>query len=116
MTSNTFIFSWDCQGIESIVPISQYEHIEQENLLRLIGGQDTVRNPLNNIVQGLLLRARFNTQRHYEIYSVACDTSLDEKFWREQWSNYPQETADLIRERGHKLYSDRAKQSSIKIT
>jgi hypothetical protein len=116
MTSNTFIFSWDQLGIESIISISEYENLEQENLLRLIGGQDPVRNPLNNIVQGLLLRARYNTHRHYEIYSVACDTGLDEKFWREQWSNYPQETADLIRERGHKLYSDRAKKDSIKIT
>lgn len=116
MTSNTFIFSWDQIGIESIISISEYENLEQENLLRLIGGQDPVRNPLNNIVQGLLLRARYNTHRHYEIYSVACDTGLDEKFWREQWSNYPQETADLIRERGHKLYSDRAKKDSIKIT
>jgi hypothetical protein len=32
---------------------------------------------------------------------------MDEKFWREQWEEYPQETAELIRERGHKLFSDR---------
>jgi hypothetical protein len=116
MTSNTFIFSWDTTGIESIISIAEYESIEQENLLRMISGNDTVRNPLHSIVQNLLLRARYNTHRHYEIYSVACDTNLDEKFWQDQWNNYPQETADLIRARGHKLYSDRVKRNFIKIT
>jgi hypothetical protein len=41
---------------------------------------------------------------------------MDEEFWRAQWEEYPQETAELIRERGHKLFSDRVKTSSIKIT
>ena len=54
------------------------------------------------------MRARFNPQRNYEIYAIDCDASLDEAFWRNQWEEYPQETADLIRERGHELYSDRS--------
>jgi hypothetical protein len=41
---------------------------------------------------------------------------MDEAFWREQWEEYPQSTAELIRERGHKLYSDRANTKEIKIT
>jgi len=63
----------------------------------------------------LMLRARFNPQRHYEIYAIDCDVSLDEEFWREQWEEYPQETAELIRDRGHRLYSDRASTDRIKI-
>ena len=116
MTTNAYIFSWDMLGIESIIPITQYENVEKENLLRLISGKDAERNPLTSIVQGLLLRARFNPQRCYEIYAVDCDASLDETFWRDQWENYPQETADLIREKGHKLYSDRLNISKVKIT
>jgi hypothetical protein len=27
--------------------------------------------------------------------------------WQKQWEEHPQTTADLIRERGHKIYSDR---------
>ncbi len=107
MTKNAFIFSWDNQGIESIVPISQYENHDKEQLLRLLKEQSRVRNPLDTIVRNLVLRAQFNNHRHYEIYAVDCDPSLDEKFWREQWAENPQFTADLIREKGHKIYSDR---------
>ena len=116
MTTNAFIFSWNQLGIEAIIPISQYEHYDQENLLRMIASKDTVRNPLTGIVQSLLLRARYNPQRHYEIYAVDCSKGMDEKFWREQWEEYPQATAELIRERGHKLYSDRAETHKVKIT
>jgi hypothetical protein len=107
MTKNAFIFSWDETGIESIVPITEYEHWDKENTMRILKEQPTLRNPLNGILQSLLLRARFNPQRHYEIYAVDCDESMNREFWIEQWNNSPQETADLIRERGHKLYSDR---------
>lgn len=115
MTTNAFIFSWDQLGIESIVPITQYEHWDKQNLIKMLSEKPTVRNPLNTIVNNLIMRARFNPQRHYEIYAVDCDASLDEKFWKEQWEQYPQETAELIRERGHRLYSDRENRSKVKI-
>lgn len=108
MTTNAFIFSWDHSGIEAIVPITQYENHSKQNLINILSEKPAERNPLDSIVRSLLLRARFNTQRHYEIYAVDCTEGMDEKFWREQWKDYPQETAELIRERGHKLYSDRA--------
>lgn len=107
MTKNAFIFSWDNQGIEAIVPITQYEHHDKENLMRMLKEQPTERNPLDSILRSLILRARFNTHRHYEIYVIDCEPNLDEEFWKEQWKEYPQYTADLIRERGHKIYSDR---------
>lgn len=107
MTTNAFIFSWDQLGIESIVPITQYERIDRDNTMRILREEKTVRSPLNSIIQMLLMRANFNSQRHYEIYAIDCDESLDEKFWKEQWEVDPQGTAELIRERGHKLHSDR---------
>ena len=105
MTTNAYLFSWDCEGIEAIIPITQYERWDAENTWRLVKGEEAVRNPIDSIVQNLLLRAQFNTQRSYEIYTVDCSEEMDEAFWREQWEQYPQETAELIRERGHKLYS-----------
>ena len=113
MTTNAFIFSWDQLGIEAIVPITQYEHHDKQNLINMLSEKPTERNPLDSIVRSLLLRARFNPQRHYEIYAVDCDASLDEVFWRKQWEENPQYTADLIRERGHKLYSDRATKKPV---
>ena len=115
-TKNAFIFSWDQGGIEAIVPFTQYEHHDKQNLMRLLRDQERIPNPLDRIVNMLVLRARYNTHRHYEIYAVDCAEGMDEAFWREQWAEYPQATADLIRERGHKLYSDRANQKEIKIT
>jgi hypothetical protein len=113
MTTNAFIFSWDHLGIEAIVPITQYEHHDKQNLIRILSEKPTERNPLDSIVRNMLLRARVNPQRYYEIYAVDCVKEMDEVFWREQWKDYPQETADLIRERGHKLYSDRATKKPV---
>ena len=110
-TQNAFIFAWDMYGIESIVPITKYEHWDKENLMRMLREEKPVRNPLNGIVQSLMFRARFNQQRHYEIYAIDCSEDLDEEFWRLQWREFPQETAELIRERGHRLYSDRQEKS-----
>jgi hypothetical protein len=116
MTKNAYIFSWDHHGIESIVPITQYEHHDKQNLIRILSEKPVERNPLNSIIQSLLLRARYNSQRHYEIYAIDCAEGMDEEFWQEQWENYPQETAELIRERGHKLYSDRVEKSKVVIS
>lgn len=106
-TSNAFIFAWDQHGIESIVPITQYEHWDKQNLMNMLSDKPTQRNPVNNIVRNLIVRARVNSQRHYEIYAIDCSPELDEEFWKQQWQEHPQFTAELIRERGHKLHSDR---------
>ena len=112
LTQNAFIFSWDMYGIESIIPISQYEQVDKENLIRILKDEKPVRNPINSIIQSLILRARFNSQRHYEIYAIDCDPSLDLAFWQAQWNEHPQETAEIIREKGHRLFSDRAPDES----
>lgn len=117
VTQNAFIFSWDMYGIESIVPITQYEQDGANNLLRMLKNEPTVRSPLDGIMQKLLMRARVNSHRSYEIYSIDCDASLDEEFWKHQWDNHAQITADLIRERGQKLFSNRSSASTdIKIS
>jgi hypothetical protein len=38
---------------------------------------------------------------------------MDEKFWRKAWAEDPQAMADLIRERGHKLFSARRTEQEI---
>jgi hypothetical protein len=115
MTTNAFIFSWDHHGIEGIIPITQYEHWDKQNLIRILKEERTQKNPLDHIVRNLILRAQFNSQRHYEIYAIDCDSTLDEQFWRRQWEEYPQETADLIRQRGHKLFSNRNTTENIRV-
>jgi hypothetical protein len=115
MTTNAFIFSWDHSGIESIVPITQYEDWDKVQLMEVLKGNSQKKNPLNKLIYALTLRARFNSQRHYEIYAIDCDPELDQTFWQERWEADPQWCADLVRKKGHMIHSDRANADRIKI-
>jgi hypothetical protein len=108
VTTNAFIFSWDNSGIEAIIPITQYEEWDVRNTFNILKNDEEERNPLISIMQHLTIRAQANPQRHYEIYFIDCDSKeIDEDWWRLQWEEMPQETADMVRERGVKIYSDR---------
>lgn len=113
MTTNAFIFAWDKFGIESIVPITQYEHIDKVNLFRILKEEERIRNPLDGIVRSLVLRAQVNSHRNYEIYAVDCAPEMDLKFWQLHWAENPQGMADIIRERGHKLFSSRETRKTV---
>jgi hypothetical protein len=116
MTTNAFIFSWDNTGIESIVPITQYEDWDKVQLLEVIRGNVAKYNPLDNMIGMIKMRARFNSQRHYEIYAIDCDPELDETFWAERWQEDPQWCADTVREKGYEIYSDRINTVKVKIS
>jgi hypothetical protein len=117
ITKNAFIFAWDTLGIDAIVPITRFEYHDKENLIRMLKDEKVERNPLNGIIRRLVLRARYNSQRYYEIYAIDCiDPTLDEAWWRKAWEENPQYWAELFRKRGHKIYSDREKKTEVKIT
>lgn len=114
--SHTYVLSWDCYGLEACVNVSD---IEKEKMWSILKDEDSTTkgraNTVNSIVNMMMLRARFNPQRNYEIYAIDTDDSISGDDLRELFEQDPQGSADLIRERGRKLYSDRAKQESIKI-
>jgi hypothetical protein len=70
---------------------------------------------ISNIVSYLMIRARANSQRHYEIYTMMVEEGITDEDIRGMFDSDPQGSADLIRERGNKIYSDRVDQNSIKI-
>jgi hypothetical protein len=115
MTTNAYLVYWCSEGLESVVPITEYEHIDAENTFRILNDQEPVRNPLNNIIQMLLLRGRVNSQRHYELYAIDCSENITKEDLEEMFDNDPQTAADLIRSRGVKLYGDRAGKNKVKI-
>jgi len=115
MTTNAFILSWDQLGIEAVVPITQYEDWDHQNLVNVLAGTRKKDNPLSQLLGRLVMRARFNSQRHYEIYAIDCDKEMTEQDWHDMFERSPQATADLVRERGVKIHSDRAETSKIKI-
>lgn len=64
----------------------------------------------------LELRARANSQRFYEIYTVTAAPGITAQDLRELFDECPQQAADTIRDKGHCWYSDRRNQTKPKIT
>ena len=113
---NTYIISWDQTGLEAVVDIteniSRGNNFEREKIWDLL--KDPGRTPhnewvheVNHMVGIMMIRARANPQRHYEIYSINTDNSIGKEDLVQMFEDSPQTAADLIRERGNKLYSDR---------
>jgi hypothetical protein len=115
MTTNAYLVYWCEEGLESVIPITQYEHWDSENTFRILNNEQTIRNPLNNIVQNMILRSKFNEQRHYELYAVDCDTSVSKEDIAQMFELDPQAAAELFRSRGHRLYSARAEKNRVRI-
>lgn len=119
-TSNTFILSWDMSGLESVIPVSDIERSAMWEALKadhtlehsMKGRTETV----GSILSRLMLRARYNSQRHYEIYAVDFDHTMTSDDIKDWFNHAPQAAADLVRERGRKLYSDRLRDKEVRIT
>lgn len=99
---HTLLLVWDCMGLEYAVDVTTYEKDLMWSTLK--GEEPTVRIPhLNH----LILRARYNPQRNYEIYTVQVEPDVSLKDIENMFKDNPQEIVDLIRVRGNRLYSDR---------
>ena len=116
MTKNAYLIYWCNEGLESVVPVSQYEEIDVANTFRILADEDPVRNPINTIIQTMLLRARCNTQRHYELYAIEADPGISGLDIESMFQANPQSSADTIRRIGVKLWSDRINTDRIVIT
>ncbi len=115
MTTNAYLVYWCEEGLESVTPITQYEHWDAENTFRILNNQEPVRNPVNTIVQHMILRAQVNSHRHYELYAIDCEINITQQDLEIMFEDDPQTAADLIRDRGHRLYSNRAERNRVKI-
>jgi hypothetical protein len=109
MTTNAYLFMWNAHGIESIVPITQYEDQAKLDTWNILKEGKRKKNPLDNILMSMKLRAQFNPARNYEIYAMECDEGITEEDLFEFWDTSPQAAADLTREKGVRIYSDRNK-------
>ena len=108
---NLFIMAWDCNGLEAVVNITD---LEKEATWAMLQDQEPSKK-ISHIVNYLMLRARANGQRHYEIYTMNAQDGITDEDIRSMFESDPQGSADLIRDRGNKIYSDRVDQNSIKI-
>jgi len=115
MTTNAYLFMWNAHGIESIVPITQYEDQSKLDMWNILKEEKRKKNPLDDILMSMEMRARFNPARSYEIYAMDCDEGITEEDLFEFWDTSPQAAADLTREKGVRIYSDRNKTRPIQI-
>lgn len=105
-----FLVMWDNTGLEYVGDITLDE---QQRTWAALKGEElkyTIPN-LNH----LMLRARYNTQRHYEIYIVTATDGITAEDIREMFEANPQMSADTIRRIGQCVHSDRAREDSVVI-
>lgn len=117
---NVFLLSWDMTGLETVLDLSTIEKLheeeEKERIVKILSdpnAQDpggSVNKMMNQMVQHIIMRARANSQRHYEVYTIQTTAGITEKDLWTMFNDNPQNAADLIRERGNKIYSDRVNQ------
>lgn len=103
---NIFAIMWDCNGLEAV------EQVPDSALatFAVLQGREPPQMPNLNMWS---LRARFNTQRNYEIYIVHATPEITREDIRNMFEADPQAAADTIRRLGHKFYSDRATQPRV---
>jgi hypothetical protein len=101
---NVFLLSWDCNGLEACIDLTDFEKAAMWNTLQ----NKDPNNKMNLTVNSILLRARMNPQRHYEVYTVRVDGGISEDDLIDMFKENPQGMADLVRARGVKIFSDRA--------
>ena len=95
-----FAVMWDCSGLEAIKRVPDPTEIT----FALLKGETPPERPR---LLHWELRARHNTQRHYEIYIISVEVSIGQDDIKAMFTNNPQEAADTIRRIGYKYYSDR---------
>ena len=102
--NHQFIISWDCNGLEVCCDVTK---AQQRAVWEQLRGELPGESGIPSLGQ-LLLRARYNPQRHYEIYTVEAVDGITEEDIREMFNADPQSAADTIRRLGSCFHSDRA--------
>jgi hypothetical protein len=103
---------WDMLGLESLHDVDyhmdRYNEWERQQVVSILKEEQVPAKPTGIPLQMLILRAKFNSQRAYEIYEFT--STLKYKEIAEAFNDNPQPIVEWIRENGKKVYSDYVKQ------
>ena len=110
---NCFLVMWDMLGLECIFNVNkamqEIEDWEKNKMWDVLKGHELVAPKPNPIpLRHMILRAKANSQRSYEIYSF--NTTISEREVRKIFADDPQPIVEWIRKNGNKIYSDYVKQ------
>lgn len=106
-----YIISWCHEGLETVQEI----HDPEAEQVWAVLNNTTPDNRETKMIYMMMMRARANTHRHYEIYAVNTDDSISAEDLTSMFKDDPQYAADLLRNRGVKVYSDRVNPDHYKI-
>ena len=100
LRNGMFAIMWDCYGLEAVAKVPD----PADRTFALLKG---VLPPDLPNINMWALRARFNTQRNYEIYLITAVPGISEDDIRAMFKADPQGAAETIRRIGQKFHSDR---------
>jgi hypothetical protein len=108
-----YLAMWDMQGLESLHDVDyhmdRYNEWERQQVIAILKEEQIPARPTGIPLQMLLLRAKVNSQRAYEIYEFNSTLKYDEL--KEAFNDNPQPIVEWIRENGKQVYSDYVKQN-----
>lgn len=108
MKNSRWAIMWDCHGLEAIARVPDPADLT----FAVLANQPKPEVPN---IEHWKLRARYNSQRHYEIYIFDSQDGIDREDIVKMFENGPQHAADTIRRIGHCYYSDRVKEDKVVI-
>lgn len=99
-----FLAFWCCEGLESIIPIDQFEPSKADLAEAIKTGNNSAAQAkemqLSHLLNALRMRARFNPERFYELYAFSTVDGIGEKEVNEWFDSSPQLAVDWIRKNG----------------
>jgi len=110
--SHQFLIVWDNLGLECCIDITEDE---QRRMWQTLRGEPVSETTIPNL-NHIMLRARLNSHRHYEIYTCEATDGITAEDIRDMFEASPQTAADTIRRLGHCMHSDRATKDRVLIT
>lgn len=106
-----YVAMWDMLGLECIFDVDaakdEIEQWEKEVIWSSLKEESHRKKPNPIPLNMMIMRAKFNSQRSYEIYEF--NSTLSESELREEFARDPQPIVEWIRDNGHKVYSDYVK-------
>lgn len=102
MSTRQFLVVWDCYGLETIADYTEYSQGKMWAEL-----QDEQYHSSFPSLNSLIMRARYNSQRNYEIYAVEANDGITQEDLIAMFKDSPQTAAEIIRDRGYCIFNGR---------
>jgi len=111
-----WLVSWDCLGVEHLEEITEHhpDRWARDHLFDSIKDSKVVAKKMSIPLGALLLRARYNSHRHYEIYVFTSEDSIDAEGIKSWFDTDAQGFADWVRKNHSvRLWDDRQKSNAV---